>query len=103
MGVDAIDAGASGAVARDEPAGDELTWETSSLEVLSMLRICRASGSSVRTEMSGSTVRGASGRCRSVAARRSNRRRPSGKATTMYAGPRPQRSDSSFSRWPYSG
>jgi hypothetical protein len=71
----------SAAAAGDEPAGGELTWQTSSLEIASMLRMCRASGSSVRTEISGSTVRGANGHSRSVAARRINRRRPSGKAT----------------------
>jgi hypothetical protein len=48
-----------------------------------MLRMCRASGSSVRTEISGSTIRGVKGRSRSVAVRRINRRRPSGKATAM--------------------
>jgi hypothetical protein len=53
------------------------------LEQASMLRMCRAKGSSVRTEISASAIRGASGRSKSVAARRSNRRRPSGKATAM--------------------
>ncbi|MBV8402250.1 MAG: hypothetical protein JOZ17_26540 [Acetobacteraceae bacterium] len=65
----------------DELAGGELTWQTSSLAVASMLRMCRASGSNVRAEISGSTTRGANGRSRSVAARRISRRRPSGKAT----------------------
>jgi hypothetical protein len=67
----------------DALAARELTWQTSSLEAASMLRMCRASGSSVRTEISGSTIRGANARSRSVAARRINRRRPSGKATAM--------------------
>ncbi len=84
MVVGAIDEGLSAAAAEDEPAaGGELTWQTSSLEVASMLRMCRAKGSSVRTEISGSIIRGANGRSRSVAARRINRRRPSGKATAL--------------------
>jgi hypothetical protein len=83
MVVDAIGKGSSAAAAGNEPVGGELTWQTSSLEEASMLRMCRAKGSSVRTEISGSTIRGASGRSRSVAARRINRRRPSGKATAM--------------------
>jgi hypothetical protein len=83
MVVAATDEGPSAAAAEDEPAGGELTWQTSSLEVASMLRMCRAKGSSVRTEISGSIIRGANGRSRSVAVRRINRRRPSGKATAM--------------------
>jgi hypothetical protein len=79
--VDVIGEVLSAAAAVDEPAGSELTWQTSLLEVASMLRMCRASGSSVRTEISGSTIRPANGRSRSVTARRINRRRPSGKAT----------------------
>lgn len=63
-----------------------------------MLRTCRASGSSMRAEMRGSEVAwDASGRSRSVAARLSSRRRPSGRVTAMNAGPRPQSSDSSRS------
>jgi hypothetical protein len=83
MVVDVTGEGASAAATGDEPVGGELTWQTSSLEAASMLRMCRAKGSSVRTEISGSTSRGANARSRSVAARRINRRRPSGKATAM--------------------
>ena len=87
-----------------EPDEDRvLAWRTSSLEVASMLWRCRASGSSVRAEMHGSAAPGPSGRSKSVAARRTSRRRPSGKATAMNAGPRPQVSDSSLSRCPNKG
>ena len=68
-----------------------------------MLRICRANGSSARAEMRGSTACGTGGCSRSVAARRSSRRRPSGKATAMKAGPRLQASDSSSSSRPNRG
>ena len=87
-----------------ESDGDELTWQTSSVKEVSMLRTCRASGSSVCAEMRGSEVAcDASGRSKSVAARRSNRRRPSGKAAAMNAGPRLQSSDSSRSCRPNKG
>ena len=68
-----------------------------------MLRICRASGSNARAEMRGSAACGVGGCSRSVAARRSSRRRPSGKATAMKAGPRLQARDSSSSSRPNSG
>jgi hypothetical protein len=103
-------AGASGVVppAADgagEPGGNKvLAWQASSLEASSMLRMCRASGNSVRTEMRGwADDGGVSGRSRSVAARRTSRRRPSGKATAMKAGPRPQVNDSSLSTCPNKG
>jgi hypothetical protein len=103
-------AGASGVVppAADgagEPGGNKvLAWQAPSLEASSMLRMCRASGNSVRTEMRGwADDGGVSGRSRSVAARRTSRRRPSGKATAMKAGPRPQVNDSSLSTCPNKG
>jgi len=64
-----------------------------------MLRTCRASGSSARAEMRGTAAPvSAAGCSRSVAARRTKRLRPSGRATAMEAGPRLQVSDSSFNR-----
>ncbi|GAC1355884.1 MAG: hypothetical protein NVSMB34_09540 [Variovorax sp.] len=63
-----------------ELGGGGLAWQTSSVEEASMLRTCRASGSSVRAEMRGSVAGGVGGRAQSVAARRTSRRRPSGKA-----------------------
>ena len=68
-----------------------------------MLRMCRASGSSPRTEMRGNTACGANNRSRSVAVRRRRRRRPSGNAAAMKAGPRLHVSDSNFSCWPNKG
>ena len=83
-----------------EPGGDGVAWRASSLEAASMLRMCRASGSSARAEMRGTAapVSAAAGCSRSVAARRIRRLRLSGRATAMKVGPRLQASDSSFSR-----
>jgi hypothetical protein len=103
---------AAGAADAVSPAGDGageldedrvLAWRASSLEVASMLRMCRASGRSVRAEMCGRAASGVSGRSRLVAARRTCRRRPSGKATATNAGPRLQVSDSSLSDCPNKG
>jgi hypothetical protein len=68
-----------------------------------MLRMRRASGSRVRTEIRGSATADASGRSGSVAARRTSRRRPSGSATAMNPGPRLQRKDDSLSVCPNKG
>lgn len=87
----------------NEPDAVGVAWLASSMEAASMLRTSRASGSRVRAEMSGKGAGGASGCSRSVAARRTSRRRPSGNATAMKDGPREQIRDSSFSRLPYSG
>lgn len=87
----------------DKLGGGGLAWKTSSVEEASMLRTCRASGSSVRAEIRGSVAGGVSGRSKSVADRRTSRRRPSGKAAAMKAGPRLQASDSSCSCWPNNG
>ena len=68
-----------------------------------MVRMCRVKGSSARTEMRGSAAPDASGRSRSVAARRISRRRPSGRATATKEGPRLQVSDSRRSGCPNKG
>jgi hypothetical protein len=75
----------------------------SSGEGASMLRMCRARGSSARTEMRGSAASAIGGRPRFVAARRTSRRRPSGKATATKEGPRLQVSDSRRSGRPNRG
>jgi len=87
----------------DGPDWGWSAWKASLLEAANMLRMCRASGSSARAEMRGSAACGACGCSRSVAARRSSRRRPSGKATAMKAGPRLQASDNSLSSRPNRG
>ena len=68
----------------------------------SMRRTSRASGSSVRAEMRGTSGSASAGWSRSVAARDTRRRRPSARRTAMYLGPRAQTSDSSVSRSPQS-
>jgi hypothetical protein len=80
-----------------EPDVVGLAWLASTLEEASMLCTSRASGSSVHAEIRGIAAGDACGCSRSVAARRTSRRRPSGNATAMKAGPRAQVSDSSFS------
>ena len=68
-----------------------------------MLRTRRASGSRVRTEIRGSTGSAAGDPSRSVAARRTSRRRPSGSASAMNPGPRLQLADNSLSVCPNKG
>jgi hypothetical protein len=68
-----------------------------------MLRMRRANGSRVRTEIRGRAGAEASGPSRSVAARRTSRRRPSGSATAMNPGPRLQPKDNSLSVLPNKG
>ena len=87
--------------ARD--CGNEMAWTISVLEAVTTLRMYRASGSSLRAETRGTGGSVASGRSRSVAARRIRRRRPSGKATAMNRGPRAQASDRTARRWPDKG
>jgi hypothetical protein len=95
---------ASPAVAGGAGSGENASaWTASLLEAARMLRKCRASGRRVRAEMRGTATCDGTGRSRSVAARRTRRRRPSGNATATKAGPRAQVRESSFSCCPQSG